>query len=177
MYRAPWKSIFDIMASSMKGSTNPRQALDAAAAVVPRPVGPELREVLRRLDLGMDIRRALLRLQSNYDSEGVRMFCSTLTAKWATGGDLSPTLISLNKLIRERLRHRLRLRSRMAGAQFSAIMVAISPYFIILAMVYIHPIWLQRLLNHQFGPTLLFFAVCCQVLGFLWLRRMMRWEM
>ncbi|MFT5125409.1 MAG: tight adherence protein B [Kiritimatiellia bacterium] len=167
----------DIMASTMKGSENPRQALESSASVVPSPVGPELQEVIRRLELGMDIRRALMRIQSNYDSEGVRMFCSTLTAKWAIGGDLAPTLINLNRLIRERLRHRLRLRSRLAGAQISAGLVSVSPYFILLALYFLHPVWIQRLLSHPLGPTLLFFAVCCQLVGLLWLRRIMRWEM
>jgi len=167
----------DIMSSTLRGTENPRQALATAGQVVPAPVGIELQEIVRRLEAGMDIRRALFRMQANFDSEGVRMFCSTLSAKWATGGDLAPTLASLNRLIRERLRHRMRVRSRLVGAQVSAWMVAISPYFILIALLVFSPEWIERLMRHAMGPTLLFFAICCQIIGFLWLRRMMRVEM
>lgn len=167
----------DIMIATLRGADNPRQALASASGVVPPPVGTEFREILRRLDLGMDIRRALIRLRMNYDSEGVRMFSSALVATWQTGGDLAPTLMNVNHLIRERIKHRLRVKSRLAGAQSSAILVAICPYVALLAMMIWNPVWIRMLFSHPWGPTLIFFAVICQLFGFLWLRRMMRVEL
>ena len=167
----------DIMAATMRGSDNPRAALAGAAAVSPPPVSVELREVVRRLEVGMPIRRALLRLRSDYDCEGVRLFSSALAAKWTVGGDLAPTLAAVNRVIRERVRHRLRVRSRLAGANIASWMAALCPYLVFAAMWHFNPGWIHRLFAHPLGPALLVGAVCLQVVGFLWLRRMMRAEL
>ena len=166
----------DIMAATMRGSENPRAALAGAADVAPAPVAGELREVVRRLDLGMPIGRALLRLRSEYDCEGVRLFSSTLAAKWSAGGDLSPTLAAVNRVIRERLRHRMRVRSQLAGARTAAWMVAACPYLAMAAIAWLHPEWLVRLFSHFYGPLMFWTAIGLQIVGFLWLKRMMRTE-
>jgi tight adherence protein B len=167
----------DLMTATMRGSDNPRAALEGAAEIAPQPVAAELREVVRRLDLGMPIRRALLRLSSNYDCEGVRLFTSALATKWTVGGDLSPTLSAVNRVIRERLRHRQRVRSQLAGANVASWMVAICPYLAMAAMWYFNPDWLRRLFSFHLGPFLFFAAVGLQIVGFLWLRRMARVEL
>lgn len=166
----------DIMAATMRGSENPRAALSGAADIAPRPVAGELREIVRRLDLGMPVSRALLRLRTDYDCEGVRLFTSTLAAKWTAGGDLAPTLVSVNRVIRERLRHRMRVRSQMAGARTASWMVAVCPYLALAAIWWLHPEWLVRLFSHFYGPLLFWVAVGLQIVGFLWLKRMMRAE-
>ena len=166
----------DIMAATMRGSDNPRAALAGAADIAPQPVAGELGEIVRRLDLGMPIRRALLRLRTGYDCEGVRLFTSTLAAKWSAGGDLSPTLAAVNRVIRERLRHRLRVRSQLAGARTAAWMVAACPYLAMAAIAWLHPEWLARLFSHFYGPLLFWVAIGLQIIGFLWLKRMMRTE-
>jgi Flp pilus assembly protein TadB len=167
----------DTMAATLRGSDNPRAALAGAAEVSPAPVGPELREVVRRLELGMPIARALLKLRSDHDCEGVRLFTSALSAKWTAGGDLAPTLTAVNKVIRERLRHRLRVRSRLAGANVASWMAGLSPYLVFAAMWYFNADWIRRLFAHPQGPMLFIGAVALQLVGFLWLRRLMRSEL
>lgn len=167
----------DVMSATMRGSDTPRAALAGASETAPQPVAGELCEIVRRLDLGMPIHRALLRLRTVYDCEGVRLFTSTLTAKWSAGGDLSPTLAAVNRVIRERLRHRLRVRSQLAGARTASWMVACCPYIAMVAIWWIHPEWLARLFSHFYGPLLFWVAVGLQIVGFLWLRRMLRTEL
>lgn len=166
----------DLMASAIRGGENPTQALSTTGEACGNPVRFEFNEVARRLTVGMPIRRALGRMVGRYDSESVRLFTNTLAAKWTAGGDMAPVLLSISRMMRERLRHRLRIRAQLAGAWVTAILVAISPYILVFVFSWRFPEWLEGLLLHPLGPGLLFLAVCLQIVGFVWLHRIMRVE-
>lgn len=167
----------DLMISALRSGENPPQALASASAASPQPVRREFADVVHRLSLGMPIRGAVAGMMGSYDSEGVRLFCNTLAAKWSVGGDFAPVLHSVNRMMRERLRHRLHLRSQLAGAQLSSLLVAAAPYVLLLGFYVQRPDWLDRLLNHPIGSALLFSAIAVQLLGLLWLHRMLRMEL
>jgi len=149
-----------------------RSAADAAAPVVAR----ELREVGDRLELGMEMDQAVRRMAETRDSEGVRLFTRTLVAKSQSGGDLGPVLKSVAQIMRDRLRMRLRLQAQMAGARLAAVIIAILPYLLLPVFLWRRPEWLSRLFGHPFGVQLFIAAVVLQIIGFLWLRRLMRVE-
>lgn len=165
------------MVGSLEAGENPTQAFASAAEASRSLVRREFREVARRLTLGMNIRRALRRIIEGYDSEGVRLFTQTLIAKWEVGGDLIPIVESVARVIRERLKVRLHLKSQLAGARISSVMIALIPYALVPFFLWQRPESLERLLDHPLGPTLLTLAVLLQIIGFLWLRRLLRIEM
>jgi tight adherence protein B len=167
----------DLMISALRSGENPTQAMASSAAASPNPVRREFSDVVNRLGIGMPIRRSVAGMMSNYDSEGVRLFCNTLIAKWSVGGDFAPVLNSVNRIMRERLRHRLHLRSQLAGAQVSSVLVALAPYALLIGFYFQRPQWLERLMNHPVGSALLFSAIALQLFGFLWLQRMLRVEL
>jgi Flp pilus assembly protein TadB len=165
------------MVGSLEAGENPTQAFASAAEASRSLVRREFREVARRLTLGMHIRRALRRIIEGYDSEGVRLFTQTLIAKWEVGGDLIPIVESVARVIRERLKVSLHLKSQLAGARISSVMIALIPYALVPFFLWQRPESLERLLDHPLGPTLLTLAVLLQIIGFLWLRRLLRIEM
>lgn len=167
----------DFMVSALNAGENPTQALRSAAGVARKPVQEELAEVVRRLDAGADIRRAQARMLARYDAEGVRLFAQTLTVKWLTGGDLADVLRSVAEVLRERVRITLRLRSELAGVQIAAVLVALLPYLLIPFFLVARPSWAPTLMEHPLGPPLLVAAVALQIIGFLWLRRILRAEL
>ncbi len=166
----------DTMIGGLLAGENTTQAMATAAEAAQEPVRTELEEAVNRLSVGMSMREALSRMVDRYDSEGVRIFAQTLIARSQTGGDLAPVLRSVNRLIRERIRMRQRLHSYLIGARASAIAMALLPYLVIAFIYWQRPGWFDSLMNDAVGFRLLLFAVILQVLGFLWLRRIMRVE-
>ena len=79
--------------------------------------------------------------------------------------------------MRERLRYRLRVRSQMGGAQASAFILALAPYILMFALYMIMPEWLIQVFQHPTGRTLFWFEVVLQLLGFVWIFRIMRVEL
>ncbi len=167
----------DFMVSALHGGENATQAMASAAAAAEEPVKTELQEVVHRLGLGMPLDRALGRIVEGYDSEGSRIFTQALQAKLEAGGNLAPVLKAVNQILRERLKLRMKLKSQLSGAQFSAVVIALLPYTLIPIYLWRKPDWVERLWHHPLGPQLLFFAFLLQVFGFLWLRRILKMEL
>ncbi len=167
----------DHMVSALMAGESPVRALASAAAASDGQAREELEEVVNRLGVGLDIRRALERMVVRFDSEGVRLFTQTLAVKWRAGGDLSPVLRSVAWIMRERIRIGMRLRAELTGIQLAGLMIALMPYLLVPVFLMIRPGWIQILQEHPLAPRLLLGAVAFQLLGLVWLRRVLRIEL
>ncbi len=167
----------EFMAAALAAGENPTRALRTAAEASREPVRGELRAVADRLDAGVGVERALDRLRRRRDSEGTRLFTQTLMVKWQAGGDLASLLRAVAEVMREQIRITLRLRSELAGVQIAAVIVAVIPYLMIPFFLAMRPTWAPSLLGHPLGPALLGLAVAAQLVGFFWLRRILRVEL
>lgn len=167
----------DLMIAALKAGETPRKALQTVSEVTKDPVKREFASLASKIESGMSIQQAVTQLVHEYPSEGVRMFCSILVAKWNAGGDLAPVLGSVNKVMRERLLYRMRLRSQMAGARVTSYMVGLFPYVVLWTIYSFIPTWIDRLVGHPLGIPLMVGAFFLQVLGFVWVRSMMRVEL
>lgn len=164
----------DLLQAALHSGENPRDALRTAADVSKGAVKKELNELAKRLELGMPIEKATGRMVELYDSEGVRLFTQVLIAKWNAGGDLLMLLKSVNRIIRDRVKLRLKVAGQLAGARYALFFVAFVPYMVIPAFLWKAPGWLQTLTDHPMGPTFLLSAVLLQVAGLFWMRRILR---
>ena len=165
------------MITALRAGENPAGALGGAALAAEGSVAGELRRVVGRLDAGTEIHEALAPMMAGYDSEGCRLFAQTLIAKWHAGGDLAPVLERVNRIMRERLAMRLRLRSELAGARLAAVIVTVMPYLLLPVLWSRRPEWFRSLFENPLGLQLLFVAILLQLVGILWLRRIMRTEL
>jgi len=164
----------DLLQAALQSGATPLEALGTAADVSKGALKTEFAELSKRLELGMTIEKATSRMVGRYDSEGVRLFTQVLVAKWNAGGDLLLLLRSVNRIIRDRLRLRLKVMGQLAGARYALLFVAIIPYMVIPAFLWKEPDWLNILTDHPLGPTFLLAAVLLQVAGFFWMRRILR---
>ncbi len=166
----------DAMVSGLYAGENIEEALVSGAEYAEGGARTEMREISGRLGVGMSIRSAVRRMVERFDSEGVRLFTQTLIAKWDVGGDLAPVLQAVVRVMRDRLRMRLQLHAQMTGARFAAVILAIMPYLLLPVFLWRKPEWLDSLFGDPVGIQLFVIAVILQLVGFLWLRRLMRIE-
>lgn len=166
----------DLMQAALSSGESPKAALRTAADASRGQVREELNELLRRLDLGLSIERATSRMANLFDTEGVRLFTQVLAAKWNMGGDLLLMLRSINRVIRDRIKLRLKINSQLSGARYSLFFVALIPYILIPFFLWKEPAWVDVLTEHRLGPVFLLSAVLLQVAGFFWMRRILRIE-
>lgn len=173
-FEAGLADVLDLLQAALQAGENPSDALRTAATVSKGPIKVEFDELSKRLELGMPIEKATARMLELYDSEGVRLFTQVLVAKWNAGGDLLTLIRSVNRIIRDRLRLRLKVSGQLAGARYALFFVALIPYLLIPVFLWKEPGWLNTLTQHPLGPSLLLAAILLQVVGFFWMRKVLR---
>jgi tight adherence protein B len=166
----------ELMIATLQSGETPKNALRSVAHHGDPPVRSQFKALVSLLDVGVEIQRALRPIVLGYDSEGLRLFANTMVAKSTMGGDLEPILFSLNKVLRERQEHRLRMTSQMSGAKLASLGIAASPYVILVFYVFEKPDWIERVFASPLGTALFVAAVFIQMMGFLWLGRLTRLE-
>ncbi|WP_439861538.1 type II secretion system F family protein [Pseudomonas sp. MBLB4136] len=166
--------VVDLMHAAAAGGTPPLPALQVAAEASQGFVRKALEDIVRRIRLGASVDEACKPLLSLYTSEGVRLFANTLSSRWHAGGDFEGLLRALGSILRERSFYRQRLQGQLSGARYALLFAAFFPYILIPFFMWKEPGWLLPLTEHPRGPALVLGALLCQILGFLWMRRILR---
>lgn len=166
----------DIMASALASGASPIKALETAAHWTEGRTSRELQEILRRLELGFGMDQALERIVRLYDSEGVRLLAQALRSKWDVGGGLADTLAATNRIVRERIKMRLQTAGQLSGVRNAAVFVGCMPHLMYLLLMLVQPQWIAAIHADPVGSRLIYAALALQVMGFLWLSRVLRSE-
>ncbi|MEO8380627.1 MAG: type II secretion system F family protein [Acidobacteriota bacterium] len=167
----------DLMVGALSAGQTPVEAIASGAEGALEPVKSELNELASQLRASVPIERAVKRIVERYDSEGVRIFTQLLIAKWEVGGPLAPALQAVTRTMRHGLRLRGQLHTHVSGAQTAAMVVALVPYLLIAFFLWKRPDSLALVWRLPWGPQLFAGAVVLQLVGFIWLRRILRIEL
>ncbi len=176
-FEAQLLDAIDLMNAALQGGLPPRAALLAAADACKPNLSLELKDIARRLDLGLSLPQAVHRIRLRHDSEGVRLFSQAMIAKWHAGHDFADLLNAVSQLLRERIKLRRMVEGQLAGARYAALFSGALPYLLIPFFLWRQPEWLQSLLDHAQGPAIILTAFLLQLAGFVWLRRILRIEL
>jgi tight adherence protein B len=168
--------VIDFTAGSLQAGGSVAHALHGAASAAPQPLRGAFEESFRAVDVGMPLDRAIERLNDRFASEGVRLFTVSLAAKLRAGGDLVPMLRAMSETLRDRWRQQRHIRAQLAGARLTAAIVVVLPYVLALVLLWMSPGWFDVLFADPIGPPLLFVAVLTQIIGTLWLWRILARE-
>lgn len=164
----------DLIHAAVAGGLPPRQALLVAARSAPKPVARQLNDLVRRLDLGLSVEKAVEPLLLRYNTEGVRLFCQALIAKWHSGSDFGLMIKSVNTLMRDQLRLRSLIDGQLSGARYAAIFTGMLPYLLVPLFLWKEPDWFAPLHQNPTGASFLLGAIFLQLFAYLWLRRLLR---
>nr|WP_243748682.1 type II secretion system F family protein [Pseudomaricurvus alcaniphilus] len=163
--------------ASLVAGFPPRQAIEVAAQSTSEPLKAELGEVASRLKLGLSADQSVSRMLTRYNSEGTRLFAQSLIAHYQSGSNYAAMLASVSQLMHERIRQRAVVVGQLSGARYAAIFSGLLPYLLIPLLLWQSPSWFDSLLNHPHGITYLGTAVVLQIVGVLWLRKILRSEL
>jgi tight adherence protein B len=95
-------SMLDAFARVARGGYSWPRCLEIVAADTPAPLGVEIRQAVRRWEMGLGVDGALGELPERTSLPSMGMFVATLNIHDRVGGDLETALDNLAKRIRER---------------------------------------------------------------------------
>ncbi len=160
------------LASGVRAGLNLVQAMELVARDAPAPISQEFAHLLREYEYGVPLEEAMDNAAGRIGSSDYRLLFAALRTHRQRGGDLGETLDRINSSIREIQRLEKRVQALTAQGRATARWLAALPA-VVLALVYlmIDPDGVRRLFIDDIGKLILLSIVALNVLGFLWIRK------
>jgi len=149
-------------------------ALQYAAQESPEPVSTIFNTAIDEQALGLSSYDALRRMVYRIESMDLIFFVTAVNIQRVTGGNLVEILRNLAHVIRERLKLRRQVRVYTAQGRLSGYILGALPIFLVLALYLMNPPYIKLLFEETAGRYLVAAAVVLQVLGFLFIRKIIR---
>ena len=156
----------DMLVSAMKAGYSFQAATQFIGSEMPAPAGPEFARFYDEQRLGIEVRTALLNMQTRMDSQDLKMFVTAVLIQRETGGNLAEVLQNLADLIRERIAMRGHIETLVAEPKMSARFLALLPVVVALVLMVVSPQFLDPMLKSSGGRTSLGIAAISVIIGY-----------
>ncbi|MEA3367519.1 MAG: type II secretion system F family protein [Planctomycetota bacterium] len=166
------------LANGMRAGLNLVQSMRLIEDNTEPPISQEFGLMLREFEHGASVdevmRRASLRIKLHH----YRLLFAAMQTARVRGGNLPDTLDRLGESLREIVRLEEKVRALTAQNKLSAIMMGCMPAAILGVYYLIEPTWVATLFSrdNDWGLLLLAIAVLLNVAGFLWIRKIVTFE-
>jgi tight adherence protein B len=161
-------------ADAVRGGQTLSEACELVSQEIKGPLGTEFAYAHQQLELGHAPIAVMNRMARRVPLPEFRVFATAVTVHRRAGGNLSLLTERMSRAARDRQEVRSHLLAVTSGSRLSAIgMVAVS-IFAAVFLTMLEPQYLQAFLNNPKGPWLLATAVGLQVVGGLWVWRILK---
>lgn len=161
----------ELLGRSLRAGHALLTGLEVVAQESPSPVDREFRQVFEEQRFGLPLQESLLGLADRIDTVDVRMFVTAVMIQRESGGNLAEILDSLAELIRERFKFRRQLRVHTAQGRLTGYLLAALPVLVGMALFGINRDYMIVLFTEPGGRMMLMATVFFQIVGYLWIRR------
>lgn len=161
----------DLMTSALRAGLSLPAALQLVAQEGPSPLAEEFGYTFDEQNLGMDIKDAMLNMARRIDSLDIKFFVTAVVVQRETGGNLAEIMDNIAHIIRERFRILGDVRTLTAHGRFSGVILSVLPIAMGFLIALIAPEYMLGFLRDPAGQALLLVALVLQLIGFIWIRR------
>jgi len=166
----------DVLSRAVRAGHAFQAALGMAADELPWPVGPELKKAFDQQNFGLPLREALGQLADRVPILDVRFFVTAVLIQRDTGGNLAEILDNLSHVVRERFKIQRQVRVHTAHGRFTGYVLLGLPPFLAIALTMINKDHMAPLFHEHMGQMMLGSVLVMQVIGYFWIRRVMKIE-
>ena len=163
-----------VIASSMRAGHSFMQSLDSAAKEIDPPAAGEFARVLREIRLGRDTDDALEALVERVGSRDLEWAVTAIKIQRKIGGNLAEVLETVANTVRERDTLRRQMRALSAEGRISVVVLSVLPVLIASYLMIVNPDYLRTLTTTRPGIIISVSAGILMVVGYLWMRRMVK---
>ncbi len=164
------------MVSSLRGGYGLPQAIDSAANQAAEPVRTELQRVLLEGRIGRDPTEALQAVADRMQSRDFNWVVAAIDINRDIGGELALVLENVAETVRERQRLSRQVRTLTAEGRLSAYVLTALPILLALFIKLTNPDYFDPLSKSP-GPALIIIAGVLMVVGWVWMRKLIKSQM
>jgi tight adherence protein B len=166
----------DLVSRALKAGHAFATGLKMVADEMPEPIGPEFRKTFDEQNFGLPLKDSLSNLTVRIPLLDVRFFSTAVLIQRETGGNLSEILENLAHVVRERFKILRQVRVYTAHGRLTGYVLLALPVFLMIALSFINPEHMQLLFREKIGHMLLGAAAVMQVVGYLWIKQVVKIE-
>jgi tight adherence protein B len=165
-----------LLSRSLRAGMGLDQGMHLIATESPAPLQDELRRVSEQVKLGLSTPAALQAAANRVSLTDFNVFASIIALHRNTGGQLPLLLDRLAQGVRDRVQYLGQFRAATAMGRVSAIALGAAVPLIFLWYVLFQPETVQTFVNTPGGLAMLGTAFTLEVIGIIWLYRLLRTE-
>ena len=173
-YQLP--TVIELLATSLRAGLSIRAALTQLVKQSARPISQELAMLDRMQRIGLPIERALSEWSSRLPVSELQLLTFTISVSAASGGGLSEALDRLAASFRQRLVLEEKVDALTAQGRMQAWVMVALPIALAVVLTAMDPDAMKNLWTTPSGHMVLGTVVVLEVLGLLWIRRLVRFR-
>jgi tight adherence protein B len=166
----------DLISRALKAGHAFTTGIDMVGTEMPKPVGPEFRNLYDHQNFGMPMPDALKAFSDRVPVLDARFFVTAVLIQRESGGNLSEVLDNLAGVIRERFRVKRQMRVLSAHGRITGWILAALPPVLGLVLMSVNPEHRRTMLGDPLGIQMLVGAVIMQIIGTLIIRKIVNVE-
>lgn len=167
-------AVLQLFADAVRSGLSLERATELAAQESKGPLQTEFRWCATQLNLGHSPARVMERMAQRIPIPEFRIFATAVLVHRRTGGDLANLADRLARSARERTEFYGHLKAVTAGSRLSVLGLTIGVFAAVAILGLTRPEYIQQFLNHPSGLTLLAVAAGLQIVGLLWVWRILQ---
>ena len=166
----------DLLSRAIRAGHPLTSGLKMVADETQEPISGEFRRTHEENRFGLPFEDALLAMADRVNIIDVRILTTAILIQREVGGNLAEVLDNLANVIRVRFTIRRQLRVYTAQGRFSGYVLAALPIAVGFAIYALNPPYMMLLFTDPMGKLMVLMAVIFQIIGFLWIRKIVNIE-
>ena len=162
------------LSGSIKAGRSLESAIDVVAHTSPPPLSDEFDLVRAELKLGVPLEQALQSLYERVKNHELLILITGIAIHQELGGNLSEILDNLERTIRERFAMLREIKTLSAQGRYSAWVLMAIPAVLVLLYLKTDPTTFMQFVRSSYGGTIIWIVAILNIVGFVWMQRMVR---
>lgn len=164
----------EMIADAIRAGETLEQATELAGQQASSPLKEEFAHAAKQLQLGQTPTAVMTRMARRVPLPEFKIFATAVMVHRQTGGNLALLADRLARSARDRAELAGHLRAVTAGSRLSILGIILGVIIALFILGGIRPEYLRGFLEHPLGPTILTISAAFQIVGLLWVWRIMK---
>ncbi len=161
----------ELVARALRAGHSLAAGMHVVAQEMPAPIAEEFNRVFEEQNLGIPIEESMKSMCDRVPNLDLRFFVTSVGIQRQTGGDLAEILDKIGYVIRERFRILGQVKALTGEGRLSGVVLISLPFALFVFMLNMKPDYVQTLWTTDMGRIMAGVAIILQVLGALWIRK------
>ena len=164
--------VLNLISGSLRAGWGIQQAIELVVDEIAEPAQTEFRRVQSEVRFGLPLEQALGRMADRLESEDFHWTVTAIAIQRDVGGNLAEVLDIVATTIRQRGELRRHVGALTAESRFSAIVLAVLPFFVFGMLMIVSPDYITPMLHSPLGLAILSVGGVMLAAGLVWIQRL-----